>query len=97
MAPVPPTGVRRKEAFMGVHDPSRSLTLSEVELGIRIRYRERATLEWLLALVIGVGLVATALLIGSTGWPTLAAVGGYSLFALAMAVRSGILLSRLGS
>jgi len=82
---------------MSPHEAARSPTLSSTELEIRIRYRERATLRWLLGLVVGIVLVVVALAIDSTGWTTLAIVGAYSLFALVMAVRSGILLTSLRS
>jgi general stress protein CsbA len=80
---------------MGARNVAPSPSLSEVGLDIRVRYRERATREWLVALLVGAILVAAALLVGSTGPVALVAIGVYSLVALFMAVRSGILLARL--
>jgi hypothetical protein len=80
---------------MGQQRPGSATPLSVAELGIRVHYRERATLRWFAALCVGIALVVAALAIGSTGWLPLTLIGVYSVFALAMAVRSAALLARL--
>jgi len=75
--------------------PAPLTPLSAAELGIRRRYRERTTLFWLVSLLLGIAFVTVALALGVTGWQSLTVVGAYSAVCLLMAVRSGVLLSRL--
>jgi hypothetical protein len=71
-------------------------SLAGADLAIRVKYRERATGFWFLGVVTGIALVVAALAAGATGTTMLAIVGLYSLVAVVMAVRSAVLLARLG-
>jgi hypothetical protein len=69
--------------------------LSVAELGIRLRYRERATARWLGGLLLGILFVVIALAVGATGWLTLTVIGAYSLLCLVLAARSAVLLAQI--